>query len=128
MQRRLAQTQVKGKVMRSTNLFIVRGHVGADAKGFDGGKVVKVSVATNRIWFERETRERKEAVDWVTLTILNENTAKWALENIKKGDPVYAECRVAERSYQKEGQSVYTTDIIAGVIDRLAPSQQADGE
>ena len=73
--------------MRSTNLFIVRGHVGADAKGFDGGKVAKVSVATNRIWFDRETRERKEAVDWVTLTILNEKIAKWALENIKKGDP-----------------------------------------
>ena len=73
MRRRLAQTQVKGKLMRSTNLFIVRGHVGADAKGFDGGKVAKFSVATNRIWFDRETRERKEAVDWVTLTILNEN-------------------------------------------------------
>jgi len=32
--------------MRSTNLFIVRGYTGADAKGFDGGKVAKVSVAT----------------------------------------------------------------------------------
>ena len=114
--------------MRSTNLFIVRGHVGADAKGFDGGKFAKVSVATNRIWFDRETRERKEAVDWVTLTILNEKIAKWALENIKKGDPVYAECRVTERSYQKDGQTVYTTDIIVNVIDRLAPSQQADDE
>ena len=114
--------------MRSTNLFIVRGHVGADAKGFDGGKVTKFSVATNRDWIDRETRERKEAVDWVTLTVLNEKIAKWALENIKKGDPVYAECRVTERSYQKDGQTVYTTDIVVGVIDRLAPSQQADEE
>ena len=116
------------KLMRSTNLFIVRGHVGADARGFDGGKVAKFSVATNRVWIDRETRERKEAVDWVTLTVLNEKIAKWALENIKKGDPVYAECRVTERSYQKDGQTVYTTDIIVGVIDRLAPSQQPDEE
>ena len=57
--------------MRSTNLFIVRGHVGADAKGFDGGKVAKFSVATNRAWNDRQTGEKKEATDWVTLTILN---------------------------------------------------------
>ena len=35
--------------MRSTNLFIVRGYVGGDAKGFDGGKVAKFGVATNRV-------------------------------------------------------------------------------
>ena len=112
--------------MRSTNLFIVRGHVGADARSFDGGKVAKLSVATNRSWVDRESRERKEVVDWVTLTVLNEKIARWALENIRKGDPVYAECRVAERSYQKDGQPVYTTDIVVNVIDRLAPSQQAE--
>ena len=114
--------------MRSTNLFIVRGYVGADAKGFDNGKVAKFSVATNRIWNDRQTGEKKDATDWVTLTILNEKIAKWALENIRKGNPIYAECRVAERSYQKEGQTVYTTDIIANVVDRLAPSQQADDQ
>jgi single-strand DNA-binding protein len=111
--------------MRSTNLFIVRGYVGADAKGFDGGKVSKFSVATNRAWNDRQTGDKKEATDWVTLTILNEKIARWALENIKKGDPIYAECRVAERSYQKDGQTVYITDIIANVVDRLSPSQQA---
>lgn len=114
--------------MRSTNLFIARGHVGADPKGFDSGKVAKFTVATNRVWTDRETREKKEAVDWVTLTILNEKIAKWALENIKKGDPIYAECRVTERSYQRDGQTVYTTDIIVNVIDRLAPSLQAREE
>lgn len=112
--------------MRSTNFFIVRGRVGADAKGFDGGKVAKFSVATQRVWNDRQTGEKKEAVDWVTLTILNEKTAKWALGNIEKGDPIYAECRVAERSYQKDGQTVYSTDIIVNVIDRLAPAQQAE--
>jgi single-strand DNA-binding protein len=112
--------------MRSTNLFIVRGYVGADARAFDGGKVAKFSVATNRVWSDRSTGEKREAVDWVTLTVLNEKTAKWAAENIKKGDPIYAECRVAERSYQKDGQTIYTTDIVVNVVDRLASSQQAD--
>jgi len=44
--------------MRSTNLFIVRGYTGADAKAFDGGKVAKVSVATNRVW-TTENRGKK---------------------------------------------------------------------
>ena len=56
--------------MRSTNLFIVRGYTGADAKAFDGGKVAKVSVATNRVWTDRKSGERKEATDWATITIL----------------------------------------------------------
>jgi single-strand DNA-binding protein len=114
--------------MRSTNLFIVRGYTGDVAKGFDGGKVAKVSVATNRVWTDRKTQERKEVADWVTLTILNEKTAKWALDNVKKGDPIYAECRVAENSYKKGDETIYTTDIIANVIDRLAPAQHDDGE
>jgi len=114
--------------MRSTNLFIVRGYVGADARAFDGGKVAKLSVATNRVWTDRSSGEKKEATDWITLTILNEKTARWVAENIKKGDPIYAECRVAERSYQKDGQTIYTTDIIANVVDRLAPSQQSEDD
>lgn len=114
--------------MRSTNFFLVRGYVGADARAFDAGKVAKISVATNRVWTDRQTGEKKEATDWLTLTILNEKTARWAIDCIKKGDPIYAECRVAERSYVKDGQTIYTTDIIVNVIDRLTPSQQGDDE
>jgi len=45
--------------MRSTNLFIVRGYTGADAKAFDDGKVAKVSVATNRAWTDRNRGKEK---------------------------------------------------------------------
>jgi single-strand DNA-binding protein len=114
--------------MRSTNLFIVRGYTGADAKGFDQGKVAKVSVATNRVWTDRKTGEKKEVVDWVTLTVLNEKVAQWVLENIKKGDAVCAEGRVAENSYEKDGKTHYSTDIIVSTIDRLAPSRGGDEE
>jgi len=107
--------------MRSTNLVIIRGHVGVDAKGFDKGSVAKISVATNRVWTDRQTGEKKEATDWVTLTVLNEKTAKWAIENIKKGDAIYAEGRIADNKYQQGGETKYATDIIVNVLDRLAP-------
>ncbi|MDE2579083.1 MAG: single-stranded DNA-binding protein [Hyphomicrobiales bacterium] len=107
--------------MRSTNLVIIRGYTGAEAKSFDNGKVAKISVATNRVWTDRKSGEKKEVADWVTLTILNEKTAKWAIENVKKGDAIYAEGRVADNSYEKNGKTHYSTDIIVSVLDRLTP-------
>lgn len=52
--------------MRSTNLFIVRGHTGAEPRTV--GKVVKLSVATNRSWKDARG-ERREETDWVTLNV-----------------------------------------------------------
>ena len=102
-----------------------RSHVGAAIKRLEAAGLLT--------WLNRLKRVRAAGAvrfggDGVTLTILDEKIAKWALENLRKGDPIYAECRVAERSYQKDGQTVYTTDIIANIVDRLAPSQQADDQ
>ena len=104
--------------MRSTNLFIVRGHAGSDPKAF--GRIAKVSVATNRSWKDAKGEWRDET-DWVTLTILNEGIATWAVKNVKKGDAIYAECRVAEGSYSKNGERHFTTDIIVNTLDLIVP-------
>ena len=32
---------------------------------------------------------------------------------------VYAECRIADGSYKKDGETIYTTDIIANVFHKL---------
>jgi hypothetical protein len=36
-----------------------------------------------------------------------------------RDDAVYAECRIADGSYKKDGETVYTTDIIANVFHKL---------
>ncbi|MGA0564784.1 single-stranded DNA-binding protein [Ancylobacter sp. VNQ12] len=103
--------------MRTTNLFIVRGHVGQTPKAFN--KAAKINVATDRIWTDAKG-ERHEETDWVTVTILNERVAEWAIANVAKGDAVYAECRVADGSYKgKDGETVYTTDVIASAFHKL---------
>lgn len=109
--------------MGSTNLVIIRGHAGADAKGFEGAKghkVAKLSVATNRSWVDKESGERREETDWVPLTVLNPKTAQWVVDNIKKGDAIYAEARIAESKFTRDGQAVYSTDVIVSTIERLA--------
>ena len=80
--------------MRTTNLLILRGYTGGAPKAFGAGRIAKVSVATNRSWTDKTTGDRIEKTDWVTVTILNEHDAKFALANVRKGSPVYAECRV----------------------------------
>ena len=115
--------------MGSTNLVIIRGHAGADAKGFEGAKghkVAKLSVATNRSWIDRESGERREETDWVPLTILNPKTAQWAIDNVKKGDAIYAEARIAENRFTRDGQVVYSTDVIVGTIERVTSSARGD--
>ena len=102
--------------MRTTNLFILRGRVGQAPKAFN--KAAKINVATDRAWTDGKG-ERREETDWVTVTILNEKAAEWAIANIAKGDAVYAECRIADGSYKKDGETVYTTDIIANVFHKL---------
>ena len=84
------------------------------------GKAAKVSIATTRVWYD-DDNAKVEKTDWVTVTILNEKAVAFALANVKKGDPVYAECRIADGSYEKDGQKIYTTDIIANTFDLLRP-------
>ena len=102
--------------MRTTNFLILRGRVGQAPKAF--GKTAKINIATDRGW-TNAGGERQEETDWVTVTLLNEKAAEWALANVAKGDAVYAECRVADSSYKKDGLTIYTTDIIASVFHKI---------
>lgn len=111
--------------MRTTNLFILRGRVGQAPKAF--GKTAKVNVATDRFRTDAEGK-RQEETDWVTVTLLNEKVATWALANVRKGDGVYAECRVAEGSYKKDGETVYTVDILANAFHKLDLGARDDAE
>ncbi len=111
--------------MRTTNFFILRGHVGQAPKAF--GKTAKVNVATDRSWTDAKG-QRQEETDWVTVSLLNDKMAAWAMANVVKGDPVYAECRVADGSYKKGAETVYTTDIVANVFHKLDLGVRDDAE
>jgi single-strand DNA-binding protein len=116
------------EAMRTTNLFILRGYVGQEPKAFDNGKIAKVSVATNRSWTDKKSRERIEKTDWVTVTVLNERDAVFVLKNVRKGAPIYAECRVAETSYEKDGKTIYGVDVVANVFDVLSRADSGEDE
>jgi single-strand DNA-binding protein len=106
--------------MRSTNLFIVRGYTGADAKPV--GKAAKVSIATTRVWYD-DKNAKVEKTDWVTVTILNEKAVAFALANVKKGDPPMVPTRRTARGFTRPTSSL-TPSICFG---RTTPTDRDKG-
>lgn len=100
--------------MRSVNRFTVLGNVGS-VTPFDN--VLKVSVATTRTW--KDGNQRREATDWVPITIFDAAQREWIEENVKKGDKVYVEARVAQGSYGEGGNKKWSVDIIAALFNKL---------
>lgn len=98
--------------MRSINRFTVAGNVGGITP-FE--KAVKVNIAADRIW-TNDAGKKETRTDWVTVTVFDDQ-AGWIKENVKKGQPVVAEGRIMNSSYEKDGQTVYTTDLIATVFN-----------
>jgi single-strand DNA-binding protein len=39
--------------------------------------------------------------------------ATWIKDNVSKGQPVIAEGRISNSSYEKDGETVYATDLVA---------------
>ncbi|MCO5966562.1 single-stranded DNA-binding protein [Sinorhizobium meliloti] len=101
--------------MRCVNRHTLLGHVGnlVELKN-----VLKVNVATNREW--QAEGEKRTATDWVQVTVLDKKQAKWIEEHVGPGDLVYIESRICNSSYERDGEQVYTTDVIAQLFNLVA--------
>lgn len=110
--------------MRTINLLIVIGNVGQDPRQV--GRATKLNVATNRSW--RDTSgERKTATDWVTVTCFG-RTGEYVIGNVRKGDVVSIQAHVADSSYERDGLTHYSTDVIADRLDLVASRGGASNE
>ncbi len=101
------------------NKVIVIGNIGKDPeiKSFDnGGKIANLSVATTESWKDKNTGEKKEKTEWHRITI-RQNAGNKIIDNfiepyVKKGHKVYVEGKLETRSWEQEGTTRYTTEII----------------
>ena len=101
--------------MRHVNRHTILGHVGnlVELKN-----VLKVNIAANREW--QADGEKKTAADWVQVTILDKKQAEWITHNVGSGDLVYVESRISNSSYERDGEQVYTTDVVAQLFNLVA--------
>lgn len=87
-----------------------------------GTHVASFSVATNRVYKDAQG-VRQEAVDYHNIVVFGKQ-AETAAQYLKKGQGVFIEGRLQTRSWDKDGQKQYRTEIVA---DRVQFGPKAGG-
>lgn len=110
---------------RGINSVTIIGSLGNDpeSKTFqDGSSVTTISVATSESWRDKQSGEQKESVEWHRIILRDRGAFKLgqiAAQYLKKGSKVYIEGSLKTRSYEKDGQKRYVTEIIADQMQML---------
>ncbi|MDX1455256.1 MAG: single-stranded DNA-binding protein [Gammaproteobacteria bacterium] len=106
---------------RGINKVILVGNLGADPEtrySANGNAVTKIRVATSDQWKDKQTGEQQERTEWHRITAFG-RLAEIMGEYLKKGSQVYIEGKLQTSSYEKEGQTHYSTDIICNEMQML---------
>ena len=114
---------------RGVNKVILIGNLGADPEVRympSGGAVANIRVATSESWKDKQTGEQKDRTEWHRITFYG-RLAEIAGEYLKKGSQVYIEGKLRTRTYEKEGQTHYSTEIIADNMQMLGSRAGAGG-
>ncbi len=113
--------------MRSVNKVILLGHLGKDAEVKftpSGVQRAQFSIATSRRWKDKQSGDWKEETDW-------HNCILWRCENVvtylTRGQPVYIEGRLQTRSYDKDGQKHWVTEVIVDDLNLLNRKEGGTG-
>jgi single-strand DNA-binding protein len=114
--------------MAAVNKVILIGNVGKDPEiryTPSGSAICNISVATTRSWKDKTSGDKQEETEWHRC-VFYDRLAEIAGEYLKKGKPIYVEGRLKTRKWQnKEGQDVYTTEIIAHEMQMLGGRDDA---
>ncbi len=89
-----------------------------------GMNVCSFSLATNRVYNDRDGN-RQEAADYHNIVVFGkqaENCAKY----LTKGNGAYVEGRLQTRSWEKDGQKQYRTEVVADRV-QFGPKNSGGG-
>ena len=98
------------------NKVTLIGNLGKDpeVRAFqNGGRVANFTLATGEYWKDRNTGERREKIEWHSVSITAEGLVKLTEQRLKKGSKVYLEGQLETRKWQDQtGQDRYTTEVV----------------
>lgn len=86
----------------------------------NGATVANFSMATSETYKDKTTGERKEITEWHNI-VLWRGLADVAAKYLHKGDMVYIEGKLRTRSWEKEGVTRYTTEVVGDNMTMLSP-------
>jgi single-strand DNA-binding protein len=97
------------------------GNLGADpeVRTFsNGNKVCNLRLAVSESWKDKNTGERKEKTEWVSVAIFSEGLARVAEQYLRKGSKVYISGKLTTRKWQDQsGADRYSTEIVLQGFD-----------
>ncbi|MGB9498742.1 MAG: single-stranded DNA-binding protein [Dissulfuribacterales bacterium] len=108
---------------RGLNKAMLIGRLGKDPDlrfTQDGRAVASFSVATSEDWKDKATGEKKERTEWHRIVAFGK-LGEICGEYLSKGRQVYIEGRLQTRSWEKDGVTRYTTEIVANDMQMLDP-------
>ena len=112
---------------RGINKVILIGNLGKDPEiqSFDTGvKKASFSLATTETYRNREGQD-VDQTEWHNI-VLWRGLADVAEKYLKKGSQIYIEGRIRYRTYEKDGQKKYITDIEADTLNMLGGRSSSD--
>jgi single-strand DNA-binding protein len=107
--------------MSGVNKVILVGRLGKDpdVRNLESGATVaNFTMATSETYKDKTTGERKEITEWHNI-VLWRGLADVAAKYLHKGDMVYIEGKLRTRSWEKEGVTRYTTEIVGDNMTML---------
>ena len=111
------------------NKIILIGRLGQDPETKympSGDCVCNISIATSESWKDKATGEKKEHTEWHRVVMFR-RLAEIAGEYLKKGSQVYIEGKNKTRTYDKDGQTHYITEVEAREMQMLGGRGPTEG-
>jgi single-strand DNA-binding protein len=107
--------------MGSLNKALLIGRLGKDPEiryFQDGTAVANFSIATSEKWKDKGTGENREKTEWHRIVAFR-RLGEICGEYLTRGKEVYIEGRIQTRSWEKDGITRYTTEIVADKMQML---------
>lgn len=111
------------------NKAILVGNLGKDPEvtfTTSGKAVCKFSLATSEQWKDKQSGEKQERTTWHNIVVWGPQ-AESCGQYLHKGSKIYLEGKISNRSYEKDGQTRYITEIEARDIKFLTPRSEGGG-
>jgi len=89
----------------------------------NGDAVASFSIACGSKWKDKQSGEQREATEWIRVTAFR-RLAEIVGEYLKKGSQIYVSGKMKTRTYEKDGQTHYSTEIIADQLQMLGSKPQ----
>jgi single-strand DNA-binding protein len=103
------------------NKVILIGNAGRDPETRympSGSPVCNLPVATSEVWKDKNTGQQQERTEWHRVVFFN-RLAEIVNEYIRKGSKLYIEGSLRTRSWEQDGVTRYSTEIVANEMQML---------